>query len=131
MFLNPSRNMSPTITIHEAALILNCRDHRTVYRWCKKRGIKVYAQPDSRQKYIMRKTLEFEFMRDFIEDLQFEYGEQWMDAYHAYTSPRIEDLLAFNENKTKNMIDNAGYARYSANGKHEIEFLNKLKARPK
>lgn len=96
---------------------LSCHDFRTLEKWCQKNGIKIYSSGNGRHRYIMRKAFEYEYLKNFIADLQFEYGEKWVDAYEYYTSlnaPPFLKILKPNE------------PSYKPKGNHEKHFLTRL-----
>jgi len=119
--------MIQTITIPEAAALLNFKDARSVKKFCKTNGIPIFSEDKSNRKYLIRSHFEYGSLKKFIQYLKIKYGGTWFDAFKAYMNmdilsiAQIEHGICVEKGKKKD--------GYVPKGHHEISFLKSLTAK--
>lgn len=105
------------IYIKEVAKELDCKDYRTIKRWCKKNGVGILSDTGSSKKYVLKAEFEAVKMKQAVKYIKEKYGaDKLPDAFHSFFN-------FFNEN------NNTGNAiKYKPQGEHEIKFLSDLQS---
>lgn len=116
--------MTPTITIQEAAMLLNKKDNRSVKRFCEKNNIPIYLVAGSNEKYIVRMQLEYVQYSKLIRSLKVKYKDEWFEVFHAYMEMNFKRVVEIEEIRKGNIsitID-----KYKVEGHCEKGFLATL-----
>ena len=116
--------MTPTITIKEAATLLEKKDPRSVKRFCEKNNVPIFLESGSRKKYIMRMQFEYAKYSKFIKFLQAKYKDKWFEMFHAYTNMNFKEVVEMEESgkgKITGSID-----KYQVVGSYEKKFNERL-----
>ena len=117
--------MSPTLTLKEAAFLLNKKGTRAVKRFCLFNNIPIFLQPGSRHPYIMRLQFEYVLYSSLIAHLKSKYNEHWFEIFHDYMSMNYKRSSEQATNISKIYI--APTVKHRHIGSYENMFLNKLK----
>jgi hypothetical protein len=119
--------MIELLTIKEAGCLLRYKSTRAVIEFCRKNKIVILAGNGSKIKYIVKAQFEHAQLKEFIEYLKVEYGENWLDAFQIYSSMNITKIVELEENGN---IEIAKVVHennlYQPKGKHEKNFLSIL-----
>jgi hypothetical protein len=115
--------MTDTLTIPEAAVILNYKDSRSVESWCKKNNVKIFSAEENNKKYLMRMQFEYARLRKFIDYLKEKYKSEWLDAFKAYLSMDILSVVQLEESEKGKEIVRVKKDNYKLIGEHAKQFL--------
>jgi hypothetical protein len=116
--------MNPTITLQEAASVLNYKDIRSVEKWCERNDVKIFSEDESNKRYIMRMQFEYMRLKKFIQHLKEKYRSEWFDAFKIYISMDITSVVEMEEREIK--VFSSQKNNYSVSGDNERRFLQVL-----
>lgn len=88
--------MIPTISIQEATEYLGFKDHRSTVKYCEKHDINIFST-NGRKKYLIRSQFEYTRAKQLIQYLKIKYKDRWMEAFKAFSSENILNVLQIEE----------------------------------
>jgi hypothetical protein len=86
-------NAIEIITLQEAKAILNCRDTRTVEKFCQRNDILIYQEKNGKYRYVFKS--DFIWTRNMA--LKAKDGSSLNDAVDTFNKKYAEHLLGINE----------------------------------
>ena len=112
-----------TISIKEAAKFLNYKDHRSVYRWCRNNGVKIFSYVGSKRRDIIKTEFENAKSKSVIKYLSQKYGrEKLPELFNARMNFSSEHSIA-TENK---MLNKEKIKEYTPQLPNELRFMSIL-----
>lgn len=99
--------MIKTITINEAAKMLNYKKVHSAEKWCTENNVIIMAVKGRRKKHIVQLQFEYARLRTFIQYLKQKYPEKWLEAFQAFIEFDIICIVKLEEERLmKNDIRN-------------------------
>jgi putative IMPACT (imprinted ancient) family translation regulator len=94
--------MIKTLTIKEAAAMLNYKDIRSLEKWCNENGVEIFSEEGTRNRYLIRSQFEYAKERPIIQYLKLKYKNNWLVAFKAHMDAM--HLAEFEENNQKRRV---------------------------
>ncbi len=109
--------MFERIYIKELTTKLNCKDIRSVKRWCDKNGVAMLCDAGSNKKYVIKEEFEEKYMSQSVQYIQRKYGNSKLPEFLQSTLNVFSEYQQVRREKTK---------EYKPQGEYEKEFLSIL-----
>jgi hypothetical protein len=85
------------LTLREAAVILQYKSIRSVYRFCRNNGVEIFADAGVRRKYLLKTEFDLARIRMTISYIKQAYGESWRDALVAHLKNDVMGLISIKQ----------------------------------
>lgn len=94
---------------------LNCKDVRSIKRWCVKNGVAILSDIGSNKKYVIKAEFEAKYMSQSIKYITEKYGK---DKLSQFLNSSMKFFAEYNQVKKEK--------KYKPQGEYEMNFLSVL-----
>jgi hypothetical protein len=115
--------MVETMTLKEVSVVLDYKKIVSVEKWLKAHSVNIYEDEIGRR-YVIQMQFEHARLKKFIEWLKGKFKDKWLEAFKAYSSQNMINVIEIEEGEeSRKPVNTLGYKPL---GKEEKKFLVKL-----